>query len=644
MVMSEELAVAPATQRPSRTTLVSGIVLTAALFAIGGWERRWIADDGLTVLRTVRNLLAGNGPVFNAGERVEVNTSTAWTYLIWFFGWLTQARLEYLVLGIALTLSVAAIVFAMLGAARLWDGGGARLLLPAGALVYIAVPPARDYATSGLESSLVICWLAVLWWWLIRWSRAETVCFASIFGLSFVAGLAPLIRPEMTLVGALALLMICCAPQPGIRMRPWMFRALMVAMAGVAPVAYQIWRMGYYGLPYPNTAVAKDAGGAKWRQGLVYLWNLVGPYWLWVPLVVLGVAAVMAVRSRRIGGHAAIASDRDAKPALRERIHRLSGWLRTPVAVVALMFGSGVLLAVYEIRVGGDFMHGRMLLPQLFCLLLPVMVLPLKSWAAQADPRRTGRASLIVPVALAGTVGWALFAANATAIETDSKISTSGIADERLYYVQTTGHDHPLRAEDYLDYPRMRAMVGDIARSPNGGLLINSPSWSWTIVPPPTPIPDGSAGHTVFFVNLGMIGMNMPLDVRVLDPMGLSYPLAAHTFRFPNARIGHDKNLDSDWVVVDAGMADEHPWMPWFLDEGWVTRIRTALSCPETRDMLASTRAPLTFDRFRRNIQQSVEYAKYRIDRVPEHEIERCHVVDRSDPNASRLRLDIGEP
>ena len=38
-----------------------------------------MSDDGLIVLRTVRNLLAGNGPVFNAGERVEANTSTAWT-------------------------------------------------------------------------------------------------------------------------------------------------------------------------------------------------------------------------------------------------------------------------------------------------------------------------------------------------------------------------------------------------------------------------------------------------------------------------------------------------------------------------------------------------------------------------------------
>ncbi|MFE9576285.1 flagellar motor control protein ZomB [Nocardia sp. NPDC006044] len=633
-MVGEELVAAPK-RRPSRTVFVSGMVFTAALFAIGGWQRRWIADDGLTVLRTVRNLLAGNGPVFNAGERVEVNTSTAWTYLIWFFSWLTQARLEYVVLGISLTLSVTAIVFAMLGTARLW-GGGAQLLLPAGAFVYIAVPPARDYATSGLESSLVICWIAVLWWALIRWSRTEKPRFASILRLSFVAGLAPLIRPELTLIGTLALLMLCGAPQPGIWLRPWVFRALIMATAGLVPVAYQIWRMGYYALPYPNTAVAKDAGGAKWRQGLAYLWNLVGPYWLWVPLMALGVAAVLAVRSRRIAGQAATLSEFETKPDVRERLLRFSEWLRTPAAVVALMLGSGALLTVYEIRVGGDFMHGRMLLPPLFCVLLPVMVLPLKLPAARADSLRADRAFRVGATALAVTAGWALLAANATALEHGRSISTAGIADERLYYVQSTGHEHPLRAEDYLDYPRMRAMIGDLTRNPNGGLLINSPSWNWQLVPPPTPVPDGGAGHTVYFINLGMISMNVPLDVRVLDPMGLSYPLAAHTFRFPNARIGHDKNLDSDWAVVDAGMANEYPGLPWFIDEGWVTRIRTAMNCPATQDLLASTRAPLTPHRFQRNIQQSLRYAKYRIDRVPEFEIDRCQVIDHSNPDVPR--------
>lgn len=625
-VAGEELTSAPQ-PRSSRIVLLSGIVLTAALFTIGAWDRRWIADDGLTVLRTVRNLLAGNGPVFNAGERVEVNTSTAWTYLIWFFGWLTQARLEYVVLGIALTLSVAAIVFAMLGTSRLWRGSGARLLLPAGALVYIALPPARDFATSGLESGLVICWLAVLWWWLIRWSRAEKVGLAGLFGLCFFAGLAPLIRPELTLVGALALLMVGAAPLPVTRLRPWVFRALMVAVAGLVPVAHQIWRMGYYGLPYPNTAVAKDAGGSKWRQGFGYLWNLIGPYWLWVPLVVLGVAAVLAMRSR-FDGITATLPFLETKLAPRDRVHRFREWLRTPAAVVALMLGSSALLTVYETRVGGDFMHGRMLLPQLFCLLLPVMVLPLRY---SAD--RSGRAFTIALTAVAATAGWALLAAGTTAIETANGINAAGIADERRYYIQTTGRDHPIRAEDYLDYPRLRAMIRDIANSPDGGLLINSPSFTyWHIVPPPKPIPDGGAGHTVYYMNLGMISMNMPLDVRVIDPMGLAYPLAAHTFRFPDARIGHDKNLDADWVVVDAGMVTRHPWLPWFIDEGWVARIRTAMSCPQTQDVLAATRAPLTFDRFRRNVVRSVEYAGYRIDRVPEFEIERCDAAAGGSP------------
>ncbi|MFD3703906.1 flagellar motor control protein ZomB [Nocardia sp. NPDC058658] len=594
--------------------LVSGILFTASLFAVGGWERRWIADDGLTVLRTVRNLLAGNGPVFNVGERVEVNTSTAWTYLLWFLGWLTQARLEYVALGIALILSVGAVVFAMAGTARLWEGSGARLLLPAGAIVYIAVPPARDYATSGLESSLVICWLAVLWWLLIHWGRSETVRPTTLFVLSFVAGLAPLIRPEMSLVGAPALLMLCCAPHPG--RRQWVHRVLIVVSAGCVPVAYQIWRMGYYGLPYPNTAVAKDAGGAKWHQGFVYLWNLVGPYWLWVPLMALGIAAtVMWPRNS--------ATTCGTKPTLRERLHELRSWLRSPAAVVALMLGSGILLTIYETRVGGDFMHGRMLLPPLFCLLLPVMVLPLKTVAV---PVVSKIPQLILPATFAVTIGWALCAADVTAIDSSNKITPTGIADERLYYIQTTGHEHPIRAEDYLDYPRIRAMISEIARNPNGGLLINSPTWTWQVVPPPTTGPDGAAGHTVYFMNLGMIGMNTPLSVRVVDPMGLAYPLAAHTFRFPDARIGHDKNLDTDWAVVDAGMAAQHPLLPLFIDEGWVARIRTALSCPGTRDLLAATRAPLTADLFLRNISRSLEYATYRIDRVPEHEIARCGV------------------
>ncbi|WP_244976278.1 flagellar motor control protein ZomB [Nocardia huaxiensis] len=598
--------------RLPRTVFLTGVAVTAALFAAGAWEHRWIADDGLIVLRTVRNLLAGNGPVFNVDERVETNTSAAWTYLVWFFSWLTQARLEYVVLGLTLTLSVTAVVVGMLGSARLWGGPAGRLLLPAGALVYIALPPARDYASSGLESGLVICWLAVLWYFMIRWAQAGAVRPAGYFGLVFLAGLAPLIRPEITLVGALALLVLVFAPVPETSLRPWVFRLLTVAVAGLVPIGYQIWRMGYYGLPYPNTAVSKDAGGAKWQQGFTYLGDFVGPYHLWLPLLILAVSAFVIVRPQRL-----------STPALR-----------SPAMVVLVMLVSGVALTVYELRVGGDFMHGRMLLPQLFCLLLPVMVLPVR---LSGNAAHGNRVRWLVPAGVVITAAWALWACGTCAVQTGTSVGASGIVDERIYYVLGTGHDHPIRAEDYLDYARMRPMLRHIGETPDGALLLNLPSQMvWHIVPPPLPVPEGGAGHTVFFLNLGMTSMNVPLDVRVVDQMGLAYPLAAHTDRLENGRIGHDKNLAPGWVVVDAEMVDRQPWIPLHIDERYVIRARAALSCPATQDLLASTRAPLTFTRFRHNIQQAFGFASYRTNRNPSYELQRCGLEDPIQPVAPR--------
>ena len=107
--------------RLSRISLWVSVVVVAALFGWGAWQRRWIADDGLIVLRTVRNLLAGNGPVFNAGERVESNTSTLWTYLNYIGAVVGgPVRLEYVALALALSLSVAGVVMVMLGTARLY--------------------------------------------------------------------------------------------------------------------------------------------------------------------------------------------------------------------------------------------------------------------------------------------------------------------------------------------------------------------------------------------------------------------------------------------------------------------------------------------------------------------------------------------
>ncbi|MBX7431019.1 hypothetical protein JDV09_02660 [Mycobacterium sp. Y57] len=609
-----------------RVSLWVSVTVVAVLFGWGAWQRRWIADDGLIVLRTVRNLLAGNGPVFNAGERVEANTSTAWSYLMYLGGLVAgPARLEYVALVLALVLSVAGVVLVMLGTARLYAPslvGRTAVLLPAGALVYIAVPPARDFATSGLENGLVLAYLGLLWWMMVCWSQArrgEPTSRAFDAALAVVAGLSVLVRPELALIGGLALVMMLIAAPD------WRRRALVVVAGGLLPVAYQIFRMGYYGLVVPGTALAKDATGSKWQQGFVYLANFNRPYLLWAPAVLLIGLAVMVLLLR---GRPARGSRGAAGP-------RLARMVQSPAAVVAFMLLSGVLQALYWIRQGGDFMHGRVLLTPLFCLIAPVAVIPLML----PDRTRMARGAGYLYAGATGVLwlavaGWALWAANSPGMGADAtRVTYTGIVDERRFYAQATGHAHPLTAADYLDYPRMRAMLEAIENTPDGALLLPSGNYiQWDVVPaippsadPPPAQPGEQRGpHTVFFTNLGMLGMNVGLNVRVIDQIGLANPLAAHTARIEDGRIGHDKNLFPDWAVAEGPFLKEDPYIPSYLDEDWIRQAEVALECPDTVAVLNSIRAPMTPRRFLSNLLHAAEFTRYRIDRVPRYELERC--------------------
>ena len=637
-----------------RLSLWLSVVVVAALFGWGAWQRRWIADDGLIVLRTVRNLLVGNGPVFNAGERVEANTSTVWTYLIYLGGLIGgSVRLEYVALVLALVLSVLGVVLAMLGTGRLYAPslqGRRALMLPAGALVYIAVPPARDFATSGLENGLVLAYLGLLWWMMVCWAQsprayapvpvalprggAPTIRRQPIAqqvppppprtdsrffdaALAFVAGLSVLVRPELALIGGLALVMMLIAA------RDWRRRGLIVLAGGLLPVGYQIFRMGYYGLLFPGTALAKDASGSKWSQGFVYLANFNAPYLLWAPAVLLaGLAGVVWVTRGRTRSVRSLTASGD-------------GWLarvvQSPAAVVIFFLVSGLLQALYWIRQGGDFMHGRVLLTPLFCMLVPIAVIPV----VLPDGRRMARgagwlfvgATTVLWLAVAG---WALWAANSGGMGSDAtRVTYSGIVDERRFYAQATGQAHPLTAADYLDYPRMRAVLEAIENTPDGALLLPSGHYDrWDVVPalpsPPDAPKSENGPHTVFFTNLGMLGMNVGLDVRVIDQIGLANPLAAHTARLEDGRIGHDKNLFPDWAIAEGPFLKEPPYIPGYIDEDWVMQAEAALKCPATEAMLTAVRGPMGPRRFLSNLMHAYQLTQYRIDRVPRYELARC--------------------
>ena len=611
-----------------RVSLWTSVLVVAALFGWGSWQRRWIADDGLIVLRTVRNLLAGNGPVFNQGERVEANTSTAWTYLMYAGSWIGgPMRMEYVALALALVLSVLGVAFLMLGTGRLYAPslrGRRAIMLPAGALVYIALPPARDFATSGLESGLVLAYLGLLWWMMVCWSQPSRLRLdnrAFLGALAFVAGSSVLVRPELALMGGAALIMMLIAA------RDWRRRVLIVVAGGLLPVAYQIFRMGYYGLLVPGTALAKDAAGDKWAQGMIYLANFSEPYALWAPVVLLVPLGLLLMAARRRPSF--------SRPMLAPNYGRVAQAVQSPAAVVVFVVVSGLLQAFYWIRQGGDFMHGRVLLAPLFCLLAPVSVVPLALPDGKHYSRETGYwLGIAAGVLWVGTAGWSLWAANSPGMGDDAtRVTYTGIVDERRFYAQATGHAHPLTAADYLDYPRMAAVLVALNNTPDGALLLPSGNYNqWDLVPmiPPPPVASADSKapqkpeHTVFFTNLGMLGMNVGLDVRVIDQIGLANPLAQHTARLEHGRIGHDKNLFPDWVIADGPWVKVRPGIPGYLDPQWVAEATAALQCPATKAVLSSVRSPMTPHRFVSNFVNSFEFTQYRIDRVPLYELVRC--------------------
>ena len=397
--------------------------------------------------------------------------------------------------------------------------------------------------------------------------------------------------------------------------------------AALLPVAYQIFRMGYYGLLVPSTAIAKDASGAKWEQGFVYLANFNRP----VPAVGSGdpagrLALVLLLRGRpswrQPAGTARARARAGAAPRGGGRVHAR----QRPVQ------------AVYWIRQGGDFMHGRVLLTPLFCLLAPIAVIPVMLPDRSRTARGAGLPAAPGPPAVLwlAVAGWALWAANSPGMGADAtRVTYTGIVDERRFYSQATGHAHPLTAADYLDYPRMRAVLTAINNTPDGALLLPVGQLRlWDVVPAIPPPPDAPADppgerrsrpHTVFFTNLGMFGMNVGLDVTGDRPDRPGQPTGgAH--RAPRGRPHRPRQepvpgLGGRRGPVAQGAA-VHSAVP---RRGLDPAGGGGAELPgDRRDAEHDPGSDGTPPVLVEPAATRVEFTRYRIDRVPQYELVRC--------------------
>jgi arabinofuranosyltransferase len=549
------------------------------VWGVLGWRQRWIADDGLIVARTVREILAGHGPVFNPGERVEADTSALWTWLLAAATWASRLDLYTVIIGSGLLLAPLGLLLALLGARELHRRHApGQVLLPAGALVVVALPPFWDFVTSGLEDSLIFCWLG-LCWWLLAGLRPGSGRRAR--WLAFVAGLGWLVRPDMALgtVGLLAALWYVARPA-GRRL------VVLAVIAGAVPLAYQVFRMGYYGLLVPNTAVAKDASTPRLHQGLVYLADFASPYRLWIPLLALLVLFLLTAQ-------------------------HLS---RADAVRCAAAAGSGLLMALYVIAVGGDFMHARMLLPATFALLLPVMLVPVPVPKPGAV-RTSASLGLIAATIAVWATGAGLRWRDPTPI---GIIPASGIANERGFWTVHAGQRNPDNAAPYVlaglgsaNAPgSLEWLITRDARSGRPVLLYQVSQWS-PYVSVPLSRPRYPVAVTAYILGTG--GAGTPLDGLVVDLHGLSYALGSHLAGDPNGRPGHAKWASPAWVVAAYSDVTRAPGIP----AAQLAAARKALSCGSLADLDQATQAPLTASRFAANFFHSLTLTTFRFSPDP---------------------------
>lgn len=354
----------------------------------------WVGDDAFITLRTVDNVIHGHGLVWNLGERVQSFTHPLWLLLLTLGYAIIREPFwtVYIVSGLV-TLAACGLL--------LWRVAGSttNAVLAGGALALSKF--FVDYTTGGLGNPLLYllaAWFVILWFRLRDDLDAGRPAGRPVFLLVLATALMILTRIDAVLLIGPPLLVALRRAGP----RHWRPMAL-----GLAPlVIWEIFAVIYFGFPVPNTAYAKLNTGIPLSdlagQGLYYYQDLLRGD----PLLALVLVAALVVVFRR--------------PGRGERA-----------------FGVGmVLVLLYIVRIGGDFMAGR------FFTLPYFLAVCLLARRPTPPPRLVGVAAVVL--------GAALFVPRnpvTCAFAYDLPPDFHGIADERGYYYPWTGALRRLAAD-----------------------------------------------------------------------------------------------------------------------------------------------------------------------------------------------------
>ena len=247
------------------------IILAGAAYTFAIWvffKNAWVTEDAYIMFRSVEQVFAGNGPVWNPHERVQVFTSPLW------FGLLVLSRIVSADLYLnAIVLSFAVWLLTLRNIQRLAPNS---LAFAMGVLLCVASTAVHDYTSSGLENVLAYALITYFLLQIVRLHRDALhprEATRSLTRLCMAFGLIAVTRHDLVLLVLPPAVFAVWSCRPRLTVRQW----LTLGSAAVAPLAvWTLFSLVYYGFPWPNTAYAKlNTGIARADlvlQGFRYLY------------------------------------------------------------------------------------------------------------------------------------------------------------------------------------------------------------------------------------------------------------------------------------------------------------------------------------------------------------------------------------
>lgn len=276
----------------------------------------WQSDDAYHAYIMAKNLVDGNGFVYNIGQRATASSCPLFTLVV-AFGYLIIRDMFFVSLLINIVFS--ALSYKIL----VWDFCKTKRQIILCFLTLVGSVSFISYTTSGLENSMLFflagCFLKIYF-------GSERYSAKKMYLLALLVALIAMTRMDAVLMFAPMAVYVYLSKRDNVKFP----KAVLLGVVGLLPfVLWEVFATFYYGFPFPNTAYAKLGTNIAFmdyvKRGVKYYINalICDPVILLVPFMVI-LCVLIVKKAQYI-------------------------WCMVGV----------VLYCIYLIYIGGDFMLGR---------------------------------------------------------------------------------------------------------------------------------------------------------------------------------------------------------------------------------------------------------------------------------------------